>query len=73
MIVKEVIGAVGKAFPNEGFNRAIKDAMARTISIDPFPGLSQIDSTHIPSYKLMRTSSRSAAEEVTIRAILVIR
>src|SRR5262249_46206245 len=38
-IVREVVGIVGQAYPNEGFNKPIKDALTRSFDVDPFRNL----------------------------------
>lgn len=70
-IVKESVAVVGKAFPNEGLNKKIKDELTRTVDTDPFAGLDAKDLEPLGRYKVKGVTVNTDAVQVTVTAALI--
>lgn len=69
-IVEGVLGAVGGAFPNEGLNKPIKDALTRSVDLDPFQSLSKQDRDGLKKYKVRNVAVDTTDAQVKITADL---
>lgn len=72
-IVKEVIGVVGKAFPNEGLNKPIKEGLTRSFDIDLFKNLSQKDRAQLGPFGAKNATISSTDTDVRVSGDLVTR
>jgi hypothetical protein len=68
---KELIGIAGKAFPNEGVNKPIKDALTCRLDIDPFKDSPAKDRDRLGRYKVKDVAVRTTEGEVRVTAILL--
>jgi hypothetical protein len=71
-VAREVIGTIGKAFPNEAFNKPIKDSLARTIEIDPFRDMPAKELQKLKRYDVKDVQVKTANDEVTATAVLTL-
>jgi hypothetical protein len=71
-VVKELV-AVGRAFPNEGFNKPIKDGLTRGFDIDPFRSLSPERRAELDQFRVKNVRVDSSNREVKVTADLTLR
>jgi hypothetical protein len=69
-IVKELVGVVGKAFPNEGLNKPIKDGLTRGFDIDPFQNMAPKDREQFGQLAVKNVAVNSTDSEVKVTADL---
>jgi hypothetical protein len=70
-LITGVVAAVGKAFPNEGFNKPIKDALTRQIDIDPWKDLPDDQKMSLQGLKVKDAKLTSTETEVIVSAVLI--
>jgi hypothetical protein len=71
--VKELVGVVGKALPNEGLNKPIKDALTQSFDVDPFKSLSQKERDQLGQFEVKKVTTQTTDSEVTVSADLAAR
>jgi hypothetical protein len=69
-LAAQIVGTVGKAIANEGFNKAIKDQFARTFSIDPFRQMTNNQRDGLAKSKASEVSLKIDERNVVIAAKL---
>ena len=70
-VLKELVAVVGRAFPNDGINKPIKDAMTRQIDIDVFQGLAAADRQQLEGLRAKDIVVTTTKDEVKVTATLI--
>jgi hypothetical protein len=71
--VKDLVVLVGKAFPNEGLNKPIKNALTRDFDIDPFQGLAAKDRDQLGTFMVKNVTIATTDSDVKVSADLILR
>lgn len=67
-LLANIVGVVGKALPNEGFNKPIQTALTREFDVELFQNLSVEDRSQLQSVKLKDVLFETQPDEVRITA-----
>jgi hypothetical protein len=68
--VVQLLAVVGRAFPNEGLNAPIRDALTRRIEIDPFNGFNKDQRKQFKAYRVKSVTIKTTPDEVRVVAVL---